>query len=100
MNKYLVFENQSLFDIAIVLTGNPLNAFWIAKDNGLVMSEKVPAGVELIIHEGLNNNKSIQKYYKINNLIPATSLSEQNTDIINGCEGIECWGIETNFIAS
>ncbi|MDB0602646.1 hypothetical protein PL373_16210 [Tenacibaculum maritimum] len=100
MIKYQIYENQSLFDIAIKLTGEASNAFWLAKQNGLILSDSLKAGDVIEIPLGIEINTEIKKYYDINKINIATALSQRDIDLLEGCEGIECWAIGHDFIVS
>lgn len=100
MSNYQSYQNQSLFDIAIELSGNPINAFLIAKHNRLVLSAPIPSGTIIKIPKGMNVKKEISEYYKINALRSATDLTKADRQIIEGCNGIECWTIGIDFKVS
>nr|BFF39080.1 hypothetical protein BACY1_08850 [Tenacibaculum mesophilum] len=95
-----VLNNQSLFDLAMQLTGDAMNALEMAKDNGLNPSENLVPGVDLKVSEGLVKDEGILQYYKNNAIRPATGLTQSNIDDIIGCEGIGCWAIEIDFKVS
>ena len=100
MSKYQVYQHQSFLDVSILLTGTALNALLIAEHNGFSASDELTPGIELEIPENLNIELEIQKYYRINELIPATGFTKNEKDIIEGCDGIGCWVIEDDFIVS
>lgn len=100
MLKIKVANNQSLFDIAIKLTGSCTNAIAIARHNQLELTSKLEAGSTIDIPESLDNNKEIQEYYSANNICPATGLLNIHIDITLGCQGIGCWFIENDFKVS
>lgn len=98
MRKVQVYKNQTLLDIAIQITGNPTNAIWIAQQNELIPSDEVVAGSVLEIPNNLINDEDIKRYYKANNILPATGLTDRQKNEIEGCEGISCWAIGVDFI--
>ncbi len=100
MKKVIVIGNQTLFDIAIQETGTPSNALIIAKENNLILSEEIAPGYEILISETLLKNRELANYYGKHNILTATGLTQQDTDLINSCEGVECWYIENDFIVS
>lgn len=94
-----VLHNQSLIDLAIQTTGDPANAIFIAQANDMAISDEVEAGAELTIPE-LILNDDIKRYYEANKIQPATALTQEQKDEVTGCEGIECWAIEVDFVVS
>ncbi|MEQ3500592.1 hypothetical protein ABMY20_12615 [Tenacibaculum sp. SSH1-16] len=95
-----VLNNQSLFDLAVQLTGDAINALELARDNGLTPSDNLVPGVELKVPEELVKDEGILQYYKNNAIRPATGLTKSNIDDIVGCEGIGCWAIGIDFKVS
>lgn len=69
-------NNQSLIDLSVQLTGKPENFLKIAMANNLVPSEPIPAGLEIVIPEGLEIDTDIVRYYEANGILPATALDE------------------------
>lgn len=97
----ILLHNQSLLDVAVQVTGNPINALWIAQQNGLIPSDEVPAGTLLKIPNGLKNDNDIKRYYKANNILPATGITEHQQIMIDGCGGgISCWAVNVDFVVS
>lgn len=96
--KVTILNNQTLLDIAIQITGDPTNALWIAQKNQLIPSDEVVAGSVLEIPNNLINDEDIKRYYKANNILPATGLTDRQKTEIEGCEGISCWAIGVDFI--
>jgi hypothetical protein len=97
MKKVKVLNNQSLFDIAIAQTGQVYTAVAIAIANNLALSAELTIGMEIIIPQDLENDNQILGFYKRKEVIPGTSLSSNTIDMIEGCQGIGCWMVETNF---
>ena len=70
-----VLHNQSLLDFAIQHTGSVDNAFAIAKENGLAVSDVLTPGTELIIPESIENDSAVLNYYVAKKVQPATALT-------------------------
>lgn len=98
--KVIVLHNQTLLDISIQATGTPENALWIALQNGLVPSDEIKAGSVLEISSNLINDEDIKRYYKANNILPATGVIGLQKGEIESCEGVSCWSINSNFLIS
>lgn len=81
-----VLNNQSLLDIAIQTTGKAENLLKIAMENNLVPTETIAPGTVLLIPDTVENDENIVRYYKANNVIPATGLSEELSVIELTCE--------------
>lgn len=95
-----ILNNQSVFDVAIQYTGNVSNAFVIAKYNNLAIHQELTPGQEIETPKKLIVNKDIVDFYKKQRIIPGTALTTNDITNVNGCEGIECWVIEHDFIVS
>jgi len=96
-----VLHNQSLLDFAIHHTGSVMNAFLIAKENGLAVSDEIAAGTDLIIPEEVEIDADILNYYKTKGIQPATAISARRTT--GGFpepdpDGISYWAIYDDFI--
>lgn len=72
----IVLHNQSLLDVAIQHTGSVDNAFAIAKENGLAVSDVLTPGTELIIPNPIENDSAVLNYYSAKEVQPATALTE------------------------
>ncbi|CAA0228389.1 conserved hypothetical protein [Tenacibaculum maritimum] len=96
----VIISNQTLLDIAIQETGTPFSALKIAQENGLNPTEPLRPGQKIILPEELQKSKEIAGYYSVKNILPATGLTQSNIDVIEGCQGIECWSIELDFEVS
>lgn len=70
-----VHHNQNILDIAIQYTGNAQNAFAIAFNNGISISDPLYVGQELTVNDG-NRVTSIVSQFEKNNLQPATSITD------------------------
>lgn len=71
---------QTFLDIALILTGSADAAYEIAKENGLDISDKIPAG-RLLLYTGKVISQPIAEYYSAGNIHPATSGEDDNADI-------------------
>lgn len=81
-----VLNNQSLLDIAIQTTGKAENLLKIAMQNDLVPTEPIAPGTILKIPADIEIDQDIVRYYKANNVVPATSLSDELSVIELTCE--------------
>lgn len=70
-------NNQTLIDITIQLTGTANNLLKIAMHNGLVPSEPLVPGQIILLPEGVSLNTDVSRYYEVNGVLPATSISEE-----------------------
>lgn len=95
-----VLHNQSLFDVAIQHTGNVMNAFEIAKENSLSVTDYLVSGYKLIIPNGVPFNRDVFDYYNSKKIQPATGTTEGTADGEQELEGIGYWIIEKNFRVS
>ncbi len=92
-------QNQSLFDIVIQFTGQLSSIFEVAFLNGMSITDELTPGSKVLIPEYLLTN-DIAQYLRINGIKPATSPSVEAYDLVTGCQGIECWIIDVDFIIS
>lgn len=95
-----VLHNQSLLDIAIQHTGSALNAFKIAKANGLAVSDELIPGLELIIPDSVQNDEDILRYYTSRMIQPATAIIIIDDNTEPKLEGIGYWIIGDDNIVS
>lgn len=95
-----ILNNQTLFDLAIQITGEALNAIEIAKSNNSSVTEELIVGDEIFIADHLLYDTNVIKVYEKENVTPATDLTEQQLDQVIGCEGIGCWYVENDFIVN
>ncbi len=72
-----VLNNQSLLDIAIQTTGKAENFLQIAMVNNLVPTAPIAPGTILNIPAEIEKDDAIVNYYKANNIVPATALTEE-----------------------
>ena len=91
-----VLSRQSVFDLAIQVSGSAESAFELAMLNGLNITDSLTVGSDLITPEIIN--RIVHNFYTVNQIKPATEY------IINepqpGLEGIEYWAIEIDFVVS
>ena len=95
-----VLHNQSLFDIAIQHTGNVMNAFQIAKENGMSLTELLAPGSTIKITDQIEINKDVLGYYLAKKIQPATGTTEETDNGAQELEGIGYWIIDKNFRVS
>lgn len=91
-------QRQSLFDLAIQHVGFPEAAFDIAMANGLSVTDTLAAGGQLVIPD-MPPGK-LAGYYKANNIVPATGISDDDYSSTIASEGVEFWAIEFDFLVS
>lgn len=90
-----VLEGQSLFDVAVQITGSIEGVFTIASENDISVTENIMPGSN--ITPSVIVNKEIVDYYSTKNLKPATGLNLSEEDSLTG---IGSMTIEENFIIS
>jgi hypothetical protein len=73
-------NNQSLLDIAIQTTGKAESFLQIAMENNLVPTEPIAPGTILTIADTVEKDENILRYYKANNIVPATELTETQSE--------------------
>jgi hypothetical protein len=66
----IALPNQSIFDIALMLSGSSEAAFQLALQNNISITDNI-AGIELT--EPAIINRQIVNHYKQNNILPATA---------------------------
>jgi hypothetical protein len=93
----VALSGQSLFDLAIVLAGSAEAAFDLALENGMSVTDEVPAG-KSIRYRGAAVSPQVARYFERNRLKPATALDGYAP--AGGDEGIGYWNVEYNFIVS
>lgn len=85
-----VASRQSILDIAIQHCGSVEAAFQIALLNNLALTDELVPGQQIEIPAVVNS--SVVQYYEVNNIQPATALTEDETP-----GGIGYWIIELDF---
>jgi hypothetical protein len=88
-------QGQSFFDLVIQATGNIENAFAMSVLNGISMTDEMVIDQELL--PAGKQETTIIELWSENNL-PATALTDENTDLIVPAEGIGAMIIENTFI--
>lgn len=73
-------KGQSLFDIAILLTGSASAAYEIAVENNLQIDSEINAGT-ILEYSGEIIDQDTIDYYKLNNVNPATQLTDDEAHI-------------------
>jgi hypothetical protein len=72
-------NNQSLFDIALQVYGDATGAFQLALDNDLSITADLTPGQTLKYDPVNVINRQVVEYYQINNIKPATALTEESS---------------------
>ena len=72
-----VLNNQTLLDIALQVSGKSENFLKIAMANDLVPTEQPTPGTILTIPDQVEVDADILRFYKANNIKPATGLSAE-----------------------
>ena len=73
-DKYITKHRQSLIDIAIQVYGNAESVYLLCKDNGLNITDEVPAGSQLSVNSDLISNKDIVAFFSAQK--PVTTYSD------------------------
>lgn len=98
--KINILPLQSLLDLAIQHTGSVENAFALAVENGLSLTDELTSGESLSLATyDIQQNKDILGYYQAKRLQPATAISQTLT-ANSRPQGIDYWAIGTEFIIS
>lgn len=97
-----VLHNQSLLDFAVQHTGDVMNAFSIAMENGLAMSDKLEIGTVLKIPNSISKDRDTLDYYLAKKIKPATAITNLFADGTPEpqLEGIGYWFIGDDNIVS
>jgi hypothetical protein len=88
-----ILEGQSLPDIAIQESGSIEAVFDLAVKNGISITDKLQAGLNINNVNPLN--QGIVAYYRAKNIRPATWMAQNQIHT-----GIGYMGIDVNFIIS
>lgn len=98
MRKVKVLPGQTLFDIVLQEKGSLQGLNDILKANALTAGAKLAAGTEVII-TGEPSDREAFRYIRKNNIKPATSIDEfESQDVQPTLGGIGYWIIEQDFI--
>ncbi len=81
---------QNIMDVAAQETGIVSNAYDIAKENNLVLTDDLSTDIEVAVPI-LTNNKKVRDVFKRKNIKPASSDSEK-------LDGIGYMAIQVNFL--
>ncbi|MCL2793607.1 MAG: hypothetical protein FWD87_11025 [Spirochaetaceae bacterium] len=73
-------SNQSLFDIALMVSGSAGAAFDIALENGISLTDDLMSG-QVLKFTGVPVNKRVVDYYAVNSIRPATGLIGYEEDL-------------------
>jgi len=69
--KITVLNNQSMLDIAIMVSGSAEAAYNIALENGISITDDLTPG-QVLVFEGNPTNRRVVEYYAANGIKPAT----------------------------
>ena len=94
-----VLHQQSLLDIAIQEYGDLKAVFDIATMNNKSFTDDLKNSEQVIISASVYTDLDIHRFFKRNNLIPATALTEAQSQEINP-QGISYWAIGVDFKVS
>jgi len=89
---------QNLLDIAIQHSGSVEAAFDLASINGLSITDAVAAGSNVAIASIAS--QPVVDFFSVNEIKPATGITDINIAQTISDEGIEFWAIEEDFIVS
>lgn len=91
----IVTSRQSLLDIALQHCGAMEDAFALAVENGISLTDELANGQEL---QSVPVSRSeVVNYYSANSIYPASAVTAA---LLSGGEGIEFWAVEYDFIIS
>lgn len=79
MKTTIAAAGQTFLDVALTLTGSADAAYEIAKENGLDISDEIPAGL-LLSYTGEVISQPIADYYSANDIRPATYNKGDDTN--------------------
>lgn len=94
----IVLNNQMLIDIAIRYFGTVEALVELAVLNGISITEELVPGQTLELPNIDYGFQEVVAFFKVNKKQPATALTQDNNEIIEGDSGIGFWIIEDNFI--
>lgn len=100
MKNITVLSGQSLFDISIQYTGDVMNAFAIALENGKSVTDNLLVGESLVIPEGIKTATKELKYLSSLEIFPATGITGDQEYLTTQSFGIGTMVIEKTFIVS
>lgn len=96
--KIAVLNNQTLLDIAIRYFGTVEAVLAIAILNGISITEELVPGQTLELPNIDFGFQEVVAFFEVNKIQPATALTQEESDIIEGATGIGFWIIGNNFI--
>jgi hypothetical protein len=94
--KTTVRSEQNLFDIALQESGGIGSVFELAKQNNSSITAALTPGLVLSF-VNLPASTDVLRYYKENNLFPATGNATELPDDLRQKEGIDYWAIQVDF---
>ena len=96
--EIIVLNNQTLIDIAIRYFGTVEAVLAIAVLNSISVTEELIPGQTLELPNVDYGFQEVVAFFRVNKMQPATALTQDNNEIIEGDSGIGFWIIEDNFI--
>ena len=96
--KIIALHNQTLLDIAIRHCGSIDAVIDIAVLNNVSITDDLAPGLILEIPNNDYGAQEVINYFDINQLQPATALTEEQKALTEGKSGIGFWEIGNNFI--
>lgn len=97
----IILNRQSLLDIVLQECGSLDSIFSLAEQNGIAVTDDLPAGKELEYTLEDITQKQVVISLANRGIKPATAIS---SDLLSDgellLEGVEFWGIEYDFIVS
>lgn len=91
-------KDQTLFDMAIQMTGSLENVFELAKANGISTTHALEAGTDITPSSAAAANPKVVNYLSARGIKPASMAAARSSASL--LEGIDYWIIETDFIVS
>jgi hypothetical protein len=98
MKQITALNNQNLLDIAIRHCGTVEAITDIAILNNISITDELVPGQIIIIPAKDYGSQNVVDFFVVNKKEPATALTTENKQIIEGDSGIGFWIIEDNFI--
>lgn len=96
--EIVVLNNQTLLDIAIRYFGTIEAVLSIAILNSISITEELVPGQTLELPNVDFGFQEVVAFFEVNKIQPATALTQEESDIIEGASGIGFWIIGNNFI--
>lgn len=98
MRQIIALHNQSLLDVAIRHCGTVEAITDIAILNNISITDELVPGQLITIPAKDYGYQNVVDFFEVNKKQPATALTVENKQIIEGDSGIGFWIIQDNFI--